>query len=159
MNTSTETAAPKPPATGQGIRLELTREFSHSRERLFTALTTPAAILRWFGPPGVTNLDAQVDLRVGGRYRFTVKGMNDGPIFYVAGQYLEIIPPELLRFTWQWEHCDAAEPEMTVSFHLASTPTGCRLTLVQTGFSSQEDCDRHTHGWTGSLDRLSQFGD
>jgi len=152
-------AATMPTTAGQGIRLELTRDFSHSRERLFTALTTPAAILRWFGPPGVTNLDAQVDLRVGGRYRFTVKGMNDGPIFHVSGEYLEITPPERLRFTWKWDHSDPAEPEMNISFHLAPTATGCRLTFVQTGFSSQEDCDRHTHGWTGSLDRLSQLGD
>lgn len=151
--------ATMPTTAGQGIRLELTREFAHSRERLFTALTTPEAIMRWFGPPGVTNLDVQVDLRVGGRYRYTVKGMNDGPIFYVTGQYLEITPPELLRFTWKWEHSDPATPEMIITFTLAPPPTGCRLTLVQTGFSSQEDCDRHAHGWTGSFERLSQLGE
>jgi len=144
-------------ATGQGIRLELKREFAHSCEKVFAAITQPDRVMQWMGPPGVTNLDAVVDLRVGGSYRFTMRGANDGPVYKVAGKYQEIAPPHLLRFTWKWEHAPADEPPMEVVFQLSHTSTGCLLELTQTGFPTQEECDRHTHGWSGSFQRLSQL--
>jgi len=146
-------------ATGKEIRPELQREFPFTCERVFAALTQPDQLMHWMGPPGVTNLDAIVNLSVGGRYRITMKGMNDGPVYVVSGEYREIAPPHRLRFSWKWEHSAPEEPAMEVTFDLSPTAAGCRLALTQTGFPSQEECDRHTHGWNGSFDRLSKLGD
>ena len=147
------------PVMGQGIRLELQRELPFTRERVFAALTQPEQLMQWMGPAGVTNLDAVVNLNVGGRYRITMKGMNEGPVYVVSGEYREITPPARLRFSWKWEHSPPEEPPMEVTFELSETTAGCRLSLTQTGFSSQEECDRHTHGWNGSFERLSKLGD
>ena len=142
-------------ATGQGIRLELEREFPFTCERVFAALTQPEQIMHWMGPPGVTNLDATVDLCVGGTYRFTMKVPGDGPVVTVGGEYREITPPHRLRFSWKWEQSPPEQAAMEVTFELKPTAAGCRLALTQTGFPTQEECDHHTHGWSGSFERLS----
>jgi uncharacterized protein YndB with AHSA1/START domain len=51
--------------------LQLNRVIAAPRERVFAAWTTPEAIKVWFGPESCRVLDAQVDLRVGGRILFS----------------------------------------------------------------------------------------
>jgi uncharacterized protein YndB with AHSA1/START domain len=73
--------------------------FDAQRRLVFDAWTKPALLMRWFGGPRDWNLTAcQVDLRVGGAYRF-VTTRNDGMEMGWGGVYREVVAPERLVFT------------------------------------------------------------
>jgi uncharacterized protein YndB with AHSA1/START domain len=76
----------------------LRRAFDAPRRLVFAALTTPALLVRWYGPPGWSLPVCEVDLRVGGGYRFVSRG-PDGAEFEMRGRYREIAPPERLVHT------------------------------------------------------------
>jgi uncharacterized protein YndB with AHSA1/START domain len=71
----------------------LTRVFDAPKELVFTALTTPELLKRWFGPHGWNLVVCDVDLKVGGAWRFVLEG-PDGRSMGMSGKYLEIVPSE-----------------------------------------------------------------
>ena len=71
----------------------LTRVFDAPRELVFTALTTPELLKRWFGPHGWNLVVCEVDLRVGGAWRYVLEG-PEGSTMGMSGKYLEIVPGE-----------------------------------------------------------------
>jgi uncharacterized protein YndB with AHSA1/START domain len=76
----------------------MTRVFDAPRELVFRALTTPELLKRWFGPHGWTLAECEIDLRVGGAWRFFSKGPN-GRTMGMRGVYRVIAPPERLEYT------------------------------------------------------------
>ena len=83
----------------QGDReLVMTRVFDAPRDLVFAALTTPELLKRWFGPHGWTLTECEVDLRVGGVWRFFSRGPG-GRTMGMRGVYREIIAPERLQYT------------------------------------------------------------
>ncbi len=73
----------------------ITREFNAPRHLVWKAYTTPELIKRWWAGQRGTVTSADVDLRVGGRWRYV---MTAGPGFEVAfhGEYREVEPAERL---------------------------------------------------------------
>src|ERR1700704_1771922 len=71
----------------------LTRVFDAPRRMVFEAFTKPELLKRWFGPRGWTLVVCEVDLRVGGSFRFVLRG-PDGRDMGMRGVYREIVPPE-----------------------------------------------------------------
>ena len=72
-------------------QIRITREFAAPRHLVYKAWTTPDLIKRWWGAKrGVVTL-AEVDLRVGGKWRFV--GMTDrGFDVGFHGVYREVVP-------------------------------------------------------------------
>jgi len=76
------------------------RAFAAPRALVFEALTTPALLQRWlFGPADWTFPICEVDLRVGGRYRYVWEKPKTGHRMEMTGVYQEIVPPERLVTT------------------------------------------------------------
>ncbi len=71
----------------------LTRVFHAPRRMVFDAFTKPELLKRWFGPRGWELVVCEVDLRVGGAFRFVLRG-PDGRDMGMRGVYREITPPE-----------------------------------------------------------------
>ena len=69
---------------------------------VFAAWTTPEHLRNWWGPRHLELVGCDVDLRVGGTWRF-VSRAPDGQEFAFHGEYLEIDPPHRLVATWCWE--------------------------------------------------------
>ena len=113
----------------------ITRAFDAPRRLVYHAWTTPALIKRWWsgGMGEVTSVD--VDLRVGGTWRYV---MVAGGGFEVAfhGEYLEIVPDERIVCTEVFEGMPGVEPAVsTYTF----TEDGGRTTLtLLTEFASRE---------------------
>jgi len=79
---------------GRGEReIVMTREFNAPRRHVFDAWTKPALIERWFGRREGWTTKAEVDLRVGGTYRFRLRD-SGGREIVLRGEYKEIVPPE-----------------------------------------------------------------
>jgi uncharacterized protein YndB with AHSA1/START domain len=129
--------------------LHLARTLAAPPERIWRALTDPAALAAWFWPASF-GTTTEVDLRLGGRYR--IDGVNAG--MAVSGAYLEVDPPERLVFTWRW---DGEEVETVVTITLARSGEGTELLLLHDEFPDGEARDRHAQGWSDCLDRLPRY--
>jgi uncharacterized protein YndB with AHSA1/START domain len=72
----------------------LTRAFNAPRALVFDCITKPELVKRWMlGPPGWTMPVCEIDLRVGGRYRYVWRNA-DGQEMGMGGVYREIVAPE-----------------------------------------------------------------
>jgi uncharacterized protein YndB with AHSA1/START domain len=71
----------------------MTRVFDAPRSMVWEAFSKPELLKRWFGPRGWSLAVCEVDLRVGGGFRFVMRG-PDGRDMGMRGDYREIAPPE-----------------------------------------------------------------
>jgi len=69
--------------------IHMTRTFDAPRRRVVQAMTTPALIERWLGSVRATVVSAEVDLRVGGNYRYVLRP-REGNEFAFGGVFREI---------------------------------------------------------------------
>src|SRR5438445_13670197 len=117
--------APAPQTAPVTVRLQ--RTFQAPREKVFQAWTRPEDLKRWSAPGDLTTPVAEVDLRVGGRYRIDMRA-PDGTLHRVTGTYREVDPPNRLVYTWQWETTPGAtETLVTVAFHDRAGPAGAQV--------------------------------
>lgn len=87
-----------PTATSTADReIVLSREFDAPRELVFRAYTDPAHAPNWWGPNGFTNTVHEMDVRPGGKWRFTMHG-PDGTDYPNRITYREVVAPERLEF-------------------------------------------------------------
>src|SRR5690606_5803392 len=75
----------------------LTRVIDAPRELVFEAWTKPEHVSQWFGPKGFVTTTHEMDFRVGGRWRFDMRG-PDGTVYDNRVVYLEIDPPRRIVF-------------------------------------------------------------
>ena len=132
--------------------LTITRQLKHERARVFSALTDPAKMSQWFfmtgGRAQVTN-----ELRRGGKYRIEMsKGDYKGTS---EGEYLEIVPPERLVFSWH--ACGGGGPETRATITLAEQDGGTLLTIVHE--LPEEQVAGHRDGWNMCFDHLGMYLD
>lgn len=73
----------------------LSRVFDAPRERVFEAWTDPEGLAQWFGPKGFVTTTHEIDVRVGGLWRFEMRAPN-GTRYPNRIEYLEIKKPERL---------------------------------------------------------------
>jgi uncharacterized protein YndB with AHSA1/START domain len=134
--------------------LTLRRRLAAPPERVFAAWVQPEALKRWFGPSdAMAIVTADVDLRVGGRWRI-VMAEAGGELHRVGGVYREILPPRRLVFTWAWESTPERVSEVRVE--LRPDSDGTELLLTHVNFADEAARDRHEGGWKGTLDRLAR---
>jgi uncharacterized protein YndB with AHSA1/START domain len=79
--------------TPTGREIVLTRVFDAPRRLVFDAFSKPDLLKRWFGPRDWSLAVCEVDFRVGGGFRFVLRG-PDGKEMGMRGVYREIVPPE-----------------------------------------------------------------
>jgi len=130
--------------------LEIRRTIPAPRERVFDAWTQAKELNRWSAPSPMTP-SAEVDLRVGGRYRIVMRG-PDGVERRVGGVYRAIERPSKLVYTWKWEESPMADSLVTIEFLDRGKMT--EVVLRHEGLTDAESRARHEHGWTGCLDNL-----
>ncbi|MGH9759488.1 MAG: SRPBCC family protein, partial [Blastocatellia bacterium] len=81
----------------------MTRVFDAPRHLVFEAMTKPELLKRWFhGPPGWSLEVCEVDLRVGGAYRYVWRNV-DGSEMGMGGVYREVLPPERIVATEKFD--------------------------------------------------------
>ncbi len=90
------------PATDiQNLSLSLTREFNAPREKVFQAWTDPKMLTQWMGPKQVDTTAAEVDLKIGGKYRFTMQE-SDGKQHSPWGNTARLIRLPSLSLPGSW---------------------------------------------------------
>ena len=142
--------------------LTLIRKVAAQPETVFAALTEPAGIACWWGPPDAGPvLLAETDVRVGGSYRVRFRKL-DGTEHEAGGEYLEVVRPFRLVMTWRWTeggHADEAGKESRIEIELRPIGAGTEVVFTHARLRTEASRDAHAWGWTGALDRLEgHFG-
>jgi len=135
--------------------LTLSRSYPVTPEKVWRAWTDAEAIRRWWGPGNEPVSLAELDVRVGGRFRI-VFGGPDGKAHECAGVYREVVPNRKLVFTWAWPN-STPERESLVTITLRVAGEGTELTFLHEQFFDESIRDSHKRGWSGALDKLERF--
>ena len=156
--TSSHTAVVTLPTDTQIL---ITREFAAPKHLVYRAYTTPELIKRWWsGDRGEVTV-AEVDLRVGGRWRYVMTAHGGFEVAF-HGDFREIVPNERLVHTEVFEgipNADEAAAEVTITF----TEKGGRTTMAMlVQHTSQEHRDMHINsgmetGMQEAMDKLEQI--
>ena len=105
----------------------ITREFDAPRELVFEAYTNPELVKRWWHANRGEATVAEIDLRVGGRWRYAMV-TEDGTEVAFHGEYREIVPGERLVSTEAYE--GAPDPDANATLNtLTLTEVDGRTTL------------------------------
>lgn len=134
------------------------RAFSAPAQLVFAAWTEPEHLRRWRGPRGFELVTCEVDLRVGGGYRF-VHRAPDGSRHVFCGQYLEIQRPTRLVSTFSYEAAPETEALDEVTF---DEHDGVTLVTGRSVFPTFQARDLYLaggaeRGLAGSHDRLDEL--
>lgn len=153
-------ASSSPTAEQRALVLDIDRVFDAPRELVWRLWRDPRHMVRWHGPEGYALLECEIDFRVGGKWR---RCMSNGPghQHWISGEYLEIVEPSRLSFTYINAH-DGFETVVTMDF-LEAEGGRTRMLFRQTPFISREERDGHGWGWRSGFDcferYLGQFSD
>jgi uncharacterized protein YndB with AHSA1/START domain len=113
--------------TEERATVRLTRHFDRPAARVFQAWTDPAQVQAWIASPESGDTLVRVDLnpRVGRSFALVVR--RDGEEVRNEGEYIEVVKPRRLVFTWV---VPVISKETTlVSIDLQSVWSGTDLTL------------------------------
>jgi uncharacterized protein YndB with AHSA1/START domain len=113
----------------------MTRRFDGPRRLVFDAWTKPELLTRWYGAHGWNLTVCEIDLRVGGRYRFVWRG-PDGTDMGAGGVYREILPPHRLVYTEEFD--DHWYPGESLVAHVLAEHRGVTTLTSTLRFPSKE---------------------
>jgi len=133
------------------LSILMSRQYDSPPEKVFQAWTDPEIVRKWWGNEEYRVTMIEIDLRVGGRYRWGLYHLPTQKDHIVSGEYLEIIPNSKVVCTWQWESMDYAN-ELMLDFK--PNENGTELTLNHIKFVDKALRDDHAQGWTGCFDRI-----
>jgi uncharacterized protein YndB with AHSA1/START domain len=136
----------------------ITREFDAPRELVFRAMTEPDLVKRWWSGERGEVTSAEIDLRVGGRWRYVMVARGELEVAF-HGEYLEIAPAERVVQTEVFEGFPDAASTNTMTLEELEGGRTLMTTLVQ--HTSQEHRDGHINsgmegGMQESLDALER---
>jgi len=117
------------------------REFGAPPPRVWRAMTEPEHMKRWLGNPGFPLTTCEMDVRVGGRYRW-VFGSGDRTMG-VSGSFEEVAAPHLLVSTEQFDDFPGPSTNTLVLSALGDDRTAMSLSVA---YPSREIRD----GWVAS---------
>ena len=143
------------PHTGELI---LHARFRAAPERIFSRMTDPVELAKWWGPAGFSTPEAVLVPRVGGGFRLTMQPPSGDP-FHLTGAFLEIDPPRRLSYTFRWEEPVPDDRETVVVLDLRPVDGGTQLNLSHSGFATEERLRLHRDGWTEAFERLRALVD
>ena len=142
--------------TPQPLHLTLVarRSIRAPAERLFDAWTQAEHLTQWWGPRGVHCPHAEVDLRVGGRYRIGNQ-FADGTLVWISGEFEHIARPFELIYTWLIEPATDAPERVMVRFIEADGST--QVIVTHERIADEAKRAEHEQGWFGCLDGLVEY--
>ncbi len=135
--------------------LTMQRVFPAPVALVFAAWTRPELLVQWWGPHHTRCIEAEAELRIGGRFRTVIEEPGVGQ-HEVSGQYLEIVPESRLVFSWAWAGTPDRVSRVTVNFRVVSDRE-TEVTLLHDRFADAEAATRHSRGWRESLERLVAY--
>jgi uncharacterized protein YndB with AHSA1/START domain len=126
----------------------ITREFDAPPEAVYRVFTEPELVRRWWTARRGEMTVAEIDLRVGGRWRYAMLAHGRFEVAF-HGEYLEIVPGRRIVSTEVFEGAPNASARTTTTF--AHHGSGTLLTIL---VEHQSRADRDAHIESGMEDGL-----
>lgn len=143
---------------GREVNLETEMWVDSDPDRVFDLLTEAKHLEAWWGEEGGQQLlDADVDLRQGGRYLFRIESRS-GLMGRVQGEYMVVEPGRQVLCTWlaDW----AGDVPSFVKFRLEPEGRGTRVIVGQRGFLPSEEGTRILgEPWNVVLEWLAAYAE
>lgn len=119
-------------------------------EKLYRAFLEAEALAKWLPPYGFTCTVHHLDAVVGGTFRMSFRNFSTGHAHAFGGEYLELVPNQLIRYTDRFE--DSNLPgELRVTVQLSEVSCGTELTVLQEGIPEMIPLEMCYLGWQESL--------
>ncbi len=117
---------------------------SATPETVFAFFVDPDKMVRWMGSR------VEINPHPGGTYALDINAQARS-----RGEYVEVMPPSRVVFTFGWEADQAVPPgSSTVEVTLTPDGNGTHVRLVHRGLMTAEMREQHGHGWQHYLARL-----
>ena len=136
--------------------LRMERTFDASVDRVFRAWSDPGELARWAWGSLGNDVNAEVDLRVGGAYRITTSQPGQATLAF-EGTYEDVVPDRRLVYSLHWDApmgYEAPDERVTVEFVGRGEQTD--MTFVHEGVPHELARDTHEKGWDNTFDMLAQ---
>ena len=125
-------------------------------ERVYRAFLNADAMAKWIPPNGFTGTVHHMEARVGGTFRMSFTNFTTGKSHAFGGEYLELVPNELIRYTDEFE--DPNLPGVIpVTVSLKAVSCGTELNVVQEGIPEVIPVEMCYLGWQESLVLLAKL--
>ena len=122
--------------------------------KVYRAFLEPDAMAKWIPPYGFTCKVHHMDARVGGTFRMSFTNFSTGNGHSFGGEYLELVPNELLRYTDKFD--DPNLPGvLQVSVVLKPVLCGTDVSVEQDGIPEMIPLEMCYLGWQESLAQLA----
>lgn len=123
---------------------------------VYKAFLDPDALSRWLPPDGYLCKVFQLDAKVGGTFKMAFTQFNNGHSHSFGGEYLELVPGELLRYTDVFD--DPNLPgTIEVTVKLKAVSCGTELSVTQAGVPAVIPEEMCYLGWQDSLKHLAML--
>lgn len=142
--------------SAEGLTLEIRRVLPAERRVVFHALTDADMVSQWWGPSGFDCPRLDFEPREGNAYRIAMQP-PEGELFHLEGEFLEVDPPRRLAFSFRWDPPDPDDRETVATLTLAEREAETEVTLVQSGFATEERRQLHEGGWSDSFEKLEEL--
>lgn len=135
--------------------LKLTRMFKVPRTRVFQAWTDPEDLKKWWQLGHGWKLTvADVDLRIGGKYRIGLTSTENASRHEVTGTFREISAPERLVYTWTVESSGSSREESIVTVEFLEKGAATEVVLRHDRLEAKDSRQDTYKGWLLVLDGL-----
>lgn len=136
--------------------VKLHRVFTASPEKIFKAFTDADAMASWIPPFGFVCKVHHLDFKIGGTYKMSFINFTTGKTHSFGGEYLEIIPHELIKYTDQFE--DPNLPgQMITTVTIKKVSCGTEFVAKQEGIPDAIPIEMCYLGWQESLEKLKRL--
>ena len=121
----------------------ITREFDAPKELVYKAWTTPELVRRWWTAGRGKMTVCDIDLRVGGKWRYAMVTDEGGFEVGFHGEYREIVPNERLVSTEVYEGIPDAEEHAAIDILTLTEASGRTTLTVLVEHPTKEGRDAH----------------
>src|ERR1700704_1645505 len=125
-------------------------------ERVYRAFLDADAMVKWLPPNGFTGKIHHLDAKVGGTYKMSFTNFSSGSSHSFGGEYLELTPPERIRYTDKFDNPNLPG-EMQTTINLNQVSCGTELNVVQEGVPAAIPPEACYLGWQESLILLTKL--
>lgn len=137
-------------------KVMLHRVLTAAPEKVFKAFADADALASWLPPYGFTAKVHQLDFRVKGIYKMSFTNFSTGNSHSFGGEYVEIIPNQLLKYTDRFD--DPNLPgEMITTIVFKKVSCGTEITATQEGIPDVIPAEMCYLGWQESLEKLKKL--
>ncbi len=147
-------------STPSDLEIVVERDFNAPRQLVFDAFTKPELVRRWLlGPDGWTMPVCEIDLRVGGAYRYVWRKESTGMEMGMGGVFREVARPEKIVATEKFdESWYAGEAVDTTVFEEVRGVTKVKLTVLYQSKEARDTASRSgmERGMIAGYNRLEQ---